>query len=361
VNPVRAVRYLTRAASLAIAALCTFAACATPAYAQVIAGAVSSTSPINRTVTIKLADSVPASLVRGVPISLSIAHVLITLIDTVRKDSTLTILRIDTVRKDSTVVIVNPPPKDTTPSPTDTTTKPPSAAGTVLASVNFDNGSYGAMSTDAPAHDSIVVDPTNSGHGKVLRVTYACGGGQPACVVPPNTVADLNQYLWYLPANGGVAHGQTICVNADMYVPPDTPRWTDGLVLRKLTYFWLTGHQASVVVGSGGTNSNIYGTDTQNGAGVKSQFVMQAGVWTHMQIQLTMNSTPGAKDGVFKLWINGKLVGNMTGLAYTNAGASTSTKMQTLAFGYQREGAPGEASILEYHYWDNFVFSTACQ
>jgi hypothetical protein len=73
-----------------------------------------------------------------------------------------------------------------------------------------------------------------------------------------------------------------------------------------------------------------------------------------------MNSRPGATDGAFKLWVNGALVANLTTVGYTTAGQSAATKMARLAFGYQREGGTGETQVLEYHYWDNLVFSTTC-
>jgi hypothetical protein len=227
------------------------------------------------------------------------------------------------------------------------------AGGTgVLASSDFESG-YGTLNNDTPGHNAIISDPTGGGHGKVLQITYAQASGASS--------ADLNQYVSYQPTSG-LGAGSTTYFSGNVYFPANTVNFTNDNVLRKLTY-WRTN-----ITNNGQCDFVLYMFGNQMGVSVATPshtttkynvFAFQAGAWYNLQIQVTMNSRPGAADGVTRVWINGTLVYEKLNEVYVEAGDPATTRWNWLTAGHQREGSSGESSISEVRYWDNVQFSTS--
>lgn len=302
-----------------------------------------------------------------VPVSGGHPSITIVLDTTLPRGASLTILNglKATVTITAAQQIPTPTPAPTpAPNPTPTppplpVVTPPPANASVLASANFDDGTYGSLLAETPGHLAIIADPTNSGHGKVMQVSYACGGGQPACIQPGTTRADLNQFASWNPT-AGLGLGTTFVFKGQVFIPANTPRFTDG-TLRKLVYFRTNGSTIFDYV------INLFGQDVgleidganQPSARWSTGFSMPLGQWVTLEIAITNNSKVGVKDGSTTIWINGAQVLQRTGIAFIN---TSTERWSWLAIGHQREGVDGDSTpIAEVRYWDNVVFSTQRQ
>ncbi len=230
---------------------------------------------------------------------------------------------------------------------------------TLLASADFEDGTYGSLLAETPGHLAIIADPTGAGHGKVMQVTFACGNTAPACIQPGTTRADLNQFASWNPTSG-LSHGSTFRFSGQVYIPANTPHMTDG-TLRKLLYFRTSAsNEFDYVI-------NMFGQDlglevagpSQNDVRWSTGYTMPVGQWVSITVAITTNSAPGTKDGSTTIWVNGNQVLQKSGIAFTSSSDPTSTRWSWLAIGHQREGVDGDSTpISELRYWDNIAFST---
>jgi hypothetical protein len=216
---------------------------------------------------------------------------------------------------------------------------------------DFNDGTFGPFDNSTPGHNSIVDDPTNSGHGKVLQIKYDGVGKN----------ADLNQYAAWLPKSG-LSHGSTFFFRGEIYYPASTPRITDTGVLRKIIYFRTDrpgNKQCDLVLFQWGSQIGI-DVETPNTTQLTKYniFSLNIGAWNTVQLQVTTNSQPGLSDGTLRVWDNGALVYENLHIAFTSAADPASTRWSWLTFGHQREGATGDGAINEVRYWDNIVFTT---
>jgi hypothetical protein len=222
-----------------------------------------------------------------------------------------------------------------------------------LASATFEDGTYGTnILNETPGHNSIVADPSNSGHGKVLQVLYNASTGNGA---------DLNQFVSYNPKTP-LSHGSTTYFRGQFYFPANTPNFTNGDVLRKLTY-WRTNvgnnSQCDFVLYMFGNQMGVSVNTPQHNTTKYNVATFQPGVWYTLEIQVTMNSKPGSADGVNRVWVNGNMVYEKTNETFTDSNNPTTTGWTWLTAGHQREGIASEGAITEYHYWDNIAWGTS--
>jgi uncharacterized protein YjdB len=247
------------------------------------------------------------------------------------------------------------PSQPTTPSQPTAPTQPtqpsqPTGSGN-LATADFENGGYGSMLAETPGHLSIIADPTNSGHGKVMQVSFTGSGAS----------ADLNQFASWNPTSG-LSHGSTFYFRGQVFFPANTANF--NAPLRKLIYFrtnlGTSGGQFDYVVNMFGTDVGLEMTGpSQTDARWDTHFQMPLGQWVTLEVEIAMNSKPGAKDGSTTVWINGNQVVQVNNVAFTAASDPTTTRWSWLAVGTQREGAAGDATISEVRYWDNIAWGTS--
>ncbi len=216
---------------------------------------------------------------------------------------------------------------------------------------DFNDGTFGPFDNTTPGHNSIIDDPTGTGHGKVLQIRYDGSGPK----------ADLNQYAAWLPKSG-LSHGSTFYFRGDIYYPASTPRITDPNVLRKIIYFRTnptSNQQCDLVLFQWGNQIGV-DVETPNTTQLTKYniFTLTIGAWDTVQLQVTTNTRPGVADGILRVWNNGALAYENLHIAFTSAADPLSTRWSWLTFGHQREGAPGDGAINEVRYWDNIVFST---
>jgi uncharacterized protein YjdB len=241
----------------------------------------------------------------------------------------------------------------TVPAPPAPPPPPPPATGTPLASHGFEDGTLGAFVypwTQFPGDVRVVADTTGGGKGKVLRIRYA-----------RTTTAqsnDVNRGVFYgFP--GGHRPGQTLFVGGDLFIPTPAPGMESQN--RKLMYWfpldepgvgdpdWLVvrawGHDLSVEAAVG-TVPTVIGT---------SRGSIAFAAWQRLEAQITLNSSPTASDGVVRVWVNGVLKIEATGLRLITKANPTYAGYKEVGIGYQVN-----ASTLyeESRYWDRLMVST---
>ena len=230
-----------------------------------------------------------------------------------------------------------------------------------LTSADFDDGSFDAL-FDETSGNSVIADPTGSGRGFVYRTVYQGTNGTNL-----DSRADLNRFVSYNPTSG-LSHGSTVFFRGDVYFPANTPNFTNGNVLRKLTY-WRTdrslNQQVDFVLLMWGNRLAVSVARPGHEDHKNNVFAFNAGQWYQLEIQATMNSRPGSSDGIVRVWVNGAKVYEKLDESFTQASDPASTRWNWLTVGHQREGAfddtgaPIESSIDEERYWDRVAFSTS--
>ena len=228
----------------------------------------------------------------------------------------------------------------------------------LIASADFDDGTFGSL-TNETSSNSVIADPTGSGRGNVYRAVYRGMNG-----ATMDTRADLNKFISYNPKSG-LSHGSTVFFRGDVYFPANTPNFTNGNVLRKLTY-WRTdrpsNQQVDFVLNMWGNQLGVSVARPGHEDHRNNIFAFNAGQWYRLEIQATMNSRPGSSDGIVRIWVNGAQVYEKLDESFTQASDPASTRWSWLTVGHQREGAfdqrgnPIENAITEERYWDDVSF-----
>ncbi len=240
----------------------------------------------------------------------------------------------------TTVTVPAPPP-------------PPPATGTPLASHNFDDGTFGTFVypwTQFPGDARVVADTTGAGKGNVLRLRYGR--------MTTAQSNDVNRGLFYS-FPGGQRPGKTLYVGGDLFIPTPAPGMESQN--RKLMYWfpldepgvgdpdWLVvrawGHDLSVEAAVG-TVPTVIGT---------SRGSIAFAAWQRLEAQITLNSSPTTADGVVRVWVNGVLKIDVSGLRLITKTNPTYAGYKEVGIGYQVN-----ASMLyeESRYWDRLMVST---
>ncbi|HEX8904835.1 MAG TPA: Ig-like domain-containing protein, partial [Longimicrobiaceae bacterium] len=241
-----------------------------------------------------------------------------------------------------------------------------------LASANFDNGSVAPYIDYGGTDLSLIDDPTGAGKGKVARFHYA------------GTSQDRNRAVEYQHA---VRWGETIFFRGQFYLPPGSAGMDDGFYQRKLIYYY--PHVDYNKYGGGRGGPWFWSLITMFGAGLRwyggylpqtdplvevmtpplAQIV--TGHWYSLEQQLTMNTTPSARDGIVRIWLDGQLIYEKTDMRWTDPawdgqvfsynGVGSVLDWNDVYFQRFQTGEQVNymnGSFDEYRYWDNVAFST---
>ena len=225
----------------------------------------------------------------------------------------------------------------------------PYPATALLASSGFEDstfGPYGHTSTDV----DIVNDPTNSGHGKVVRMHYY------------GTNQDRNRNISF---SHNVHLGDTLYFRGDFYIPANAIS-SIGQISRKLVYWqsanWPYSPQFWSVCGMFGnqaSNDNTFsGNYTVNPITRPGYYTF--GVWHRLETEVSLGTSLGASDGVFRMWLDGVLVVDESHKQWTDAAWANPSQVMFATFlvGDQTDSTISGISYDEYRYWDNISFST---
>jgi hypothetical protein len=236
---------------------------------------------------------------------------------------------------------------------------PPPAGGTVLAASNFENGTLGAFTypwTQYPNDLGVMDDPTGSGRGKVVRMHYER--------TDPARSDDVNRALMYEKGDG-IGPGQSIFFKGDLYLGPPTPG-TEGAT-RKLLYWQrdATNNYPNffAVLLTFGYSLRFWGAYVPvSGPMVEnmtpSLAVLSPNQWYRIEMEVKLNTSFAASDGVARVWLDGRMVYEKTDMRWSDP--AWAAPLSGMKFRYFLVGDQVNINMLynETRYWDNVSFST---
>ena len=240
---------------------------------------------------------------------------------------------------------VNVPTVITAPAPT----------SGVYVSHNFEDGTLGPYYNPWGTAIDVVSDPTGGGHGKVARFHYAAAS------------ADDNKAL--VPTNGfGIGLGDSVWFHGDFYLPA-TVNDVAGTSMRKLNYWGSINdgyhfrEQFGMVLTLQGSQLEV--TNTAVGpSNLPSDYTytptyITKGQWHTLDVQIKVNSSFAAQDGILRIWLDGAVVYNRTNMRWTDplwTEDPATYKWEAWGVGYQMQSS---SPYDEYRYWDNVSFTKA--
>ena len=236
-------------------------------------------------------------------------------------------------------------------------TAPAPSSGT-YASSTFEDGTINPFVNPWATAIDVSGDPLASGHGKVARVHYATDG-----------ITQLDDNKGLFPQNLSIGAGDSLWFQGDFYLPPDANMTPTGssMVQRKLLY-WKNDQSArpfAMVVNSFGPQMAIRNLPDPafEPGGVTwvptSVITLTPGAWHRLKVQMRVNSSFTAKDGILRVWLDGVLIFDHTDMTWTDptvwAGATLGSYSWTnFGVGYQ---VSASLPVSEYRYWDDVTFS----
>jgi uncharacterized protein YjdB len=233
-------------------------------------------------------------------------------------------------------------------------TAPAPSSGT-LVSHDFEDGTLGPFYNPWGTGMDVISDPTGGGHGRVARLHYSGPGN-----------SDSNLAL--LPkTNFAHALGDSVWFRGDFYLPSVSEGdqrkllywgWSkDSWGFQKPFDMVLTSFGSQFVVrnlpdpswtGSGGLDYIPLTTAT-----------LTAGVWHTLKVQLKVNTSFAATDGVLRIWYDGRLIYEHTNMRWTDPTWTDDPKTYqwvSWQVGQQTDSFT-TAAFDEYRYWDNVTFT----
>jgi uncharacterized protein YjdB len=218
----------------------------------------------------------------------------------------------------------------------------------MLAQHNFNDGTLGPYSTGSPGTVTVINDPTGAGRGKVVSLRYQHDGtGSP----------DSNrQFLYVNTQHGGsgIGFGQSIFFKGDLYVPK--PAANVEKSMRKLLY-WQKPAQSTTgfsVLKTAGTSVELEFYNDSRFRILKNFAQIQWDRWHTIEKEMTVNSSPTASDGVIRIWLDGVLVLEETGLRLIGTTGNREYFDRFLVGQQMQNSTPYD----ELRYWDRAAFAT---
>jgi len=251
-----------------------------------------------------------------------------------------------TVRDSAAVTVTQAPP-------------PGSYATPDIAFTNFDAGNSAPFTTASggtTGNTDIVImnDPTGQFSGKVAQIRFLRGS--------TTASADVNRALRYA-ASPGVGYGQTIYTRGHVLIP--TPAANMANAQRKLFYFQRTRNDGDAFLflkAEGSPSPGKQELKVELPKCPTNNQVLSAGEIsfdrkTSIEIQMTVNSAPGANDATLRVWVDGVMTLNRQDVCTMRAGTAPYT---VFLYGQQTQHIFSDLSITfsEYRYWDNLAIST---
>jgi hypothetical protein len=236
-----------------------------------------------------------------------------------------------------------------------------------LASHNFNDGTLGPFENPWGVDLQLVADPTGSGRGKIARFHYA------------GTDQDRNRALAYSHPRG---FGQPLFFRGDFYLPLSDL----ALSQRKLIYWQSHGSYTKYTTNGGLATGNtvvkLMGNSLEVDAGYKPAAstgktaddvrtwatiaTLEGNQWYTLEVEQTMESSLGAKDGVLRIWLNGTKLFEKATMSWADpawVGDTTNSVPFQASDIYFETFLVGDqvnwtGTYDEYRYWDNIAFST---
>ena len=223
----------------------------------------------------------------------------------------------------------------------------------VLASHDFEDGTLGPFYNPWGHGIDLVSDPANGGHGKVARLHYAGSANQDAnlALLPKSTFS--------------IGLGDSVWFRGDFLLSSNSAG-----TQRKLLYWewsndvtWGFQHPFSMVVNSFGPQMAVQNYPHQSFEPEGTSWLpvnITAGVWHTLKVQMKVNTSFAAKDGVLRVWFDDTLVFDNKTMSWTDPAWTedpSTYKWVQWQVGQQTQNV--SSAYDEYRYWDNVTFSKA--
>jgi len=234
-----------------------------------------------------------------------------------------------------------------------------------MINATFEDGTLGGFGTWNPAKIDVVSDPTGSGRGKVARLRYSGSNG------------DDNTSLMYQPK---VGFGRSVFFRGEFYIPI-SDNMTDPNYQRKLVYFkqhedWnrypsFGGHKFRTFIKLTGDELGVDAVYEPYGAGIPGidavrtygpiAYGMKPRTWYTLEVQQTTESSIGARNGILRVWLDGKLLFEKTNMQWSDPNWTRDESIDDIYWDTFMIGQQVNlfgASFDEYRYWNNVAFSS---
>lgn len=230
----------------------------------------------------------------------------------------------------------------------------------VIARATFEDGTIGNFQWGGGSNSTyqILTDPTGGGNGSVVRMTYLPGSG-----------SDVDGFLYRTFPHQGVTigAGATVYSYGKLYIVPN------GFTGNRKVWRYYVGPQggqgSDITIWHGAGTLRMEGPDAArnmvwhntgtNGSGVGASWgsgVVAFNTWAELEVQLTMDSSPGAGDGIFRAWLNRSLIYENTAFRFINSAYQT---LGVIRMGYQTQSTrPENGALQDVRYWDDLTIST---
>jgi hypothetical protein len=234
-------------------------------------------------------------------------------------------------------------------------TPPPPSEG-VIVQHNFDDGTMGGFFNPWGSGIDVIADPTSSGHGKVARIHYQNS--------PPGGVE--SDRALFPTAGPAMGMGDSLWFKGEFYIPGTADTTVATSLQRKLLYWSWGGvgpHPVAMVINSFGPQlvvRNLPDPSFEPGGStyvLTSTAKLTSGAWHTLKVQMKVNSTFAATDGVLRIWYDGVAIFDHTNMRWTDPAwldDPSTIKWYGFGVGYQiNTVVPTD----EYRYWDNIIYS----
>lgn len=225
----------------------------------------------------------------------------------------------------------------------------------------------------APWNLTVIADPTGSGRGNVVNIPYSVSEGDDNRDLSPTTGISIGL-------------GQEIWFQGDVYIDPAARMDFGGSngVQRKLLYWGPPNLESgplgfSLVLSSFGPQFfiNKYPNSGQNNPNFNPEWpypmyipypfpgfpFLTSGAWHTFKVQLRVNSTFAAIDGIVRIWYDGTKFVDQTQVSWTDPTVWAGHSPSEFAFvnfkvGDQIDNAFSGVPASEFRLWDNLSFAT---
>ena len=235
---------------------------------------------------------------------------------------------------------------------TDTASVVVEAAGvpTVYAESAFTGGTISPFTDVWGNRITVISDPTGSGRGNLVEITYAPASG-----------GSMERALKYTHGSQ-LRYGATMWVKADLYQLTGGGNY-DANHNRKLfdyqgSHVRMTLHRRDGVLRFSAVDAMTSGTETEVIAETTG-ITINDNTWYTVEVRMVTNSADNVRDGLLEVYINGAVTPSYvrsTGLGWIteNGGASY---FQGFFTGFQLTIDSGDGTYTDTRYWDNITYS----
>ncbi len=225
-----------------------------------------------------------------------------------------------------------------------------SGTPTTYASSDFSGGTISPFTNPWGDRVTVISDPTSSGRGNLVEVTYA-----------PSSGGSMERGIKYTHSSQ-IRYGEEFWVKADVYQKSGTGNY-DANHNRKL-FDWqgnkvrMTLNRRDGILRFSAVDAMATGTEVETVA-ESTGITINDDTWYTIEVRMVTNSADGVRDGLIAVYVDGAASPSYTrstnlGWITENGGA---TYFQNFFTGFQLTIDAGDGTYTDTRYWDNVYYS----